>query len=50
MANDTAELLKQLDLQNADIVGWSDGGIVALVLAIRHLELVRRVVVSGANL
>lgn len=49
MANDTAALLQQLHLRNVDVVGWSDGGIVALILAVRHPELVRRLVVSGAN-
>src|ERR1700760_4287151 len=49
MANDTAALLEQLHIKDADVVGWSDGGIVALILAVRHPELVRRVVVSGAN-
>ena len=49
MAEDTAELLRQLGVREADLVGWSDGGNVALILAARHPELVRRVVVSGAN-
>lgn len=49
MAGDTAALLEQLHLKDVDVVGWSDGGIVALILAVRHPELVRRVVVSGAN-
>ncbi|HUJ43316.1 MAG TPA: alpha/beta hydrolase [Opitutaceae bacterium] len=50
MADDTAELLRQLHVFHADIVGWSDGGIIGLILAARHPELVRRLVVSGANL
>ena len=50
MAEDTAELLRQLHVSQADIVGWSDGGIIGLILAARHPELVRRLVISGANL
>ncbi len=50
MAEDTAELLRQLDLTAVDVVGWSDGGIIGLILAAHHPELVRRLVVSGANL
>lgn len=49
MAEDTAALLKALDCGPADLVGWSDGGIVALMVAARYPELVRRVVVSGVN-
>lgn len=49
MADDTATLLVQLKLKDVDVIGWSDGGIVALILGVRHPELVRRVVVSGAN-
>jgi len=49
MTSETATLLRRLAVTNADVVGFSDGGIVALMLAIRHPELVRRVVASGAN-
>lgn len=49
MADDTAALLEQLHLKDVDVVGWSDGGILALMLAARHPELVRRLVVSGVN-
>jgi len=49
MTEDTAALLRQLGLSGVDVVGWSDGGVVALMLAIRHPELVRRVVATGAN-
>jgi pimeloyl-ACP methyl ester carboxylesterase len=50
MAEDTAALLVQLGIQNADVVGWSDGGQLALRLAFTHPELVRRVVASGVGL
>lgn len=50
MADDMAGLLTQLHLGSADVVGWSDGGITALVLALRHPALVRRLVATGANL
>jgi pimeloyl-ACP methyl ester carboxylesterase len=49
MTEDTAALLEQLHLTHVDVVGWSDGGIIALMLAIRHPDLVRRVVAAGAN-
>lgn len=50
MAEDTAALLAHLGIRNADLVGWSDGGQVALRLAFTHPELVRRVVASGVGL
>ena len=49
MADDTAQLLQQLRLKNVDVLGWSDGGILGLLLAARHPELVRRLVVTGAS-
>jgi pimeloyl-ACP methyl ester carboxylesterase len=50
MTEDTAALLGHLGIANADIVGWSDGGQLALRLAFTHPELVRRVVASGVGL
>jgi pimeloyl-ACP methyl ester carboxylesterase len=50
MAEDTAALLVQLGIKDADVVGWSDGGQLALRLAFTHPELVRRVVASGVGL
>jgi pimeloyl-ACP methyl ester carboxylesterase len=50
MMQDTATLLEQLKLKHVDVVGFSDGGILALMLAIRHPELVRRLVISGVNI
>jgi len=48
MAGDIAALLKYLGLANADILGYSLGGGVALQTAIRHPELVRKLVVVSA--
>jgi pimeloyl-ACP methyl ester carboxylesterase len=49
MADDTVALLAKLKVASVDIVGWSDGGNIGLVLAMRHPELVRKLVVSGPN-
>ncbi|MGH7527594.1 MAG: alpha/beta fold hydrolase [Gemmatimonadales bacterium] len=49
MADDTAELLRQLGIENADFFGYSDGGNVALRVAMRHPDLVRKLVVLGTN-
>jgi pimeloyl-ACP methyl ester carboxylesterase len=50
MMEDTAALLTMLKLKHVDVVGFSDGGILALMLAVRHPELVRRLVISGVNI
>jgi pimeloyl-ACP methyl ester carboxylesterase len=50
MAEDTAAIIAQLHVGPVDVVGISDGGNIALLLARDHPELVRRVVISGANL
>jgi pimeloyl-ACP methyl ester carboxylesterase len=50
MMEDTAALLQRLQLHHVDVVGFSDGGILALMLAIRHPQLVRRLVISGVNI
>ncbi|HWE69596.1 MAG TPA: alpha/beta hydrolase [Acidimicrobiales bacterium] len=49
MADATAALLASLGLPPAHLVGWSDGGIIGLLVAIRHPERVARVVAFGAN-
>jgi pimeloyl-ACP methyl ester carboxylesterase len=49
MADDTAALIRHLELEQADVIGFSMGGGVALQLAIRHPSLVRRLVVASAG-
>ena len=49
MAGDTAALLRHLAIGQADVVGYSMGGGTALQLAVRHPELVRRLVVASAG-
>lgn len=50
MMEDTAALLKMLKLEHVNVMGFSDGGILALMLAVHHPDLVRRLVISGANI
>jgi pimeloyl-ACP methyl ester carboxylesterase len=49
MADDAAALLGDLALGAADVVGYSLGGGVALQLAIRHPNVVRKVVAASAS-
>jgi len=49
MAEDVRALLDHLHVRHANVLGWSDGGVVALDLAMHHPERVDRVVTFGAN-
>lgn len=49
-ADDTAAALEYLGIEQVDVFGYSDGGNVALGLAIRHPELVRKVAIAGTNI
>jgi pimeloyl-ACP methyl ester carboxylesterase len=49
MAEDTAALLRQLKVRNADFFGYSMGGSIALRVALRHPDLVRKVVIIGTS-
>lgn len=50
MADDLNGLLDHLHLDSCYIIGWSDGGINGLLLAIRHPDKVKKLAVTGANL
>lgn len=50
MTDDQAALLDHLKLGAVNVVGWSDGGIEALLLAMRHPDKVKKVVSMAANL
>jgi pimeloyl-ACP methyl ester carboxylesterase len=49
MADDTAALARHLGIEEADVIGYSMGGGVALQVAIRHPALVRKLVVASAT-
>ena len=50
MADDFSVLLDKLKLDSCNVLGWSDGGINGLLLAIRHPEKVKKLAITGANL
>ncbi|MBB6108934.1 Pimeloyl-ACP methyl ester carboxylesterase [Mucilaginibacter lappiensis] len=50
MADDFAGLLDAMHIDSAYVIGWSDGGINALELAMRHPEKVIKLASTGANL
>ena len=50
MADDLNALLDHLHVDSCNVIGWSDGGINGLLLAIRHPGKVKKLAVTGANL
>lgn len=50
MAEDTAAVIEKLGIGPVDVVGHSDGANIGLILAHDHPALVRRLVISGANI
>jgi pimeloyl-ACP methyl ester carboxylesterase len=49
MAEDTAALLRHLDIERADVFGWSLGAGIALQFAIAHPELLRKLVLASVT-
>jgi pimeloyl-ACP methyl ester carboxylesterase len=49
MVDDTVELLRQLGVAEADVLGYSVGGSVALSMAIEHPQLVHKLVLVSAG-
>jgi pimeloyl-ACP methyl ester carboxylesterase len=50
MMEDYNALLDQLGLTGVNVIGWSDGGIQSLLLAIHHPEKINKMAIMGANL
>lgn len=50
MTDDLNALLDKLQLKDCYVIGWSDGGIEGLMLAMRHPDKVKKLAVTGANL
>jgi pimeloyl-ACP methyl ester carboxylesterase len=50
MSDDQAALLEELKLPPVNVVGWSDGGIEALLLGMRNPDRVKKLVAMAANL
>jgi pimeloyl-ACP methyl ester carboxylesterase len=49
LVDDTAAALHQLRIDRTDVFGWSDGGVLALGLALEYPELVDKVAIMGAG-
>jgi pimeloyl-ACP methyl ester carboxylesterase len=49
MASDVLQLMDYLRIKKASIVGWSDGGIIGLIIAIQHPERLNKLFTFGTN-
>ncbi len=49
MANDVYEFITKLNIEKPVVYGFSDGGIIALILALKHQDLLSRIIISGVN-
>lgn len=49
MGTDMIALLDTLHIKQVDVIGWSDGGIVGLDMAMKHPDRVHRLMAIGAN-
>lgn len=49
-ADDLDAFMEKAGIAQADILGFSDGGNIALVYALKHPDRVRKLIVNGANL
>lgn len=50
MAEDVNAFLDKLNLQNINILGWSDGGNIAVILGMEHPEKVKKMAIMGTVL
>jgi pimeloyl-ACP methyl ester carboxylesterase len=50
MADDLNALLDHLKIDSCRVIGWSDGGINGLLLALRHPKKVKKLAITGTNL
>ncbi len=50
MAEDVNVFLNKLQIKKINVLGWSDGGNIGLILAMRYPDKVKRLAVMGANL
>jgi pimeloyl-ACP methyl ester carboxylesterase len=49
MADDTAALIRALRYRRADVLGWSMGGNIAEMLALRHPDVIHRLVLAATD-
>ncbi|KAH3769023.1 valacyclovir hydrolase-like [Dreissena polymorpha] len=48
-ADDVMELIRKLGIEKVSILGWSDGGVVGMIAAAQHPDIIHKLVIWGAN-
>lgn len=49
-ANDISLFLEKIGIEKTHIFGWSDGGIIGLIMAMKYPEKVNKLIAMGANI
>lgn len=49
MADDIYDFITMLGIEKPIVYGFSDGGILALILAVKHQDILSKIIVSGVN-
>ena len=49
MADDLLAVMDSADIEKADLLGFSDGGNISMIFAVKYPERVRSIILSGAN-
>lgn len=49
-AEDLYEFMKEKSIDKADLLGFSDGGNIAITFALKHQEMIGKMIICGANL
>ena len=49
-SSDLYDFMRDLGIQSAHLLGFSDGGNIALTFALRHPDMVKSLILNGANL
>ena len=50
MSDDIIQFIKKLNIEKPILYGFSDGGIIGLLVAIKETELLSNLIISGANI
>ena len=50
MCDDIIEFIKKINIEKPILYGFSDGGIIVLLIAIKEPNLLSKIIISGANI